>query len=73
MWSIDCGGTGGAPCRDSGQWSKGHPNSMDGEDGSQNTPIDAWDRSRQRHVNRCGKGTQTKVALGQRSGELCVS
>ena len=31
------------------------------------------DKIQQRHVNRCGRGMQTKVALGQRSGELCVS
>ena len=34
MWSTD-GGTCGAPCRDSGQRSKGHPRSMDGAEGSQ--------------------------------------
>ena len=34
-WSTDCGGTGGAPCWDSGEWSKGHPRSMDGTGGSQ--------------------------------------
>ena len=33
--STDCGGTGGAPCRDGGQWSKGHLRSMDRADGSQ--------------------------------------
>ena len=35
IWSIDYGGTGGAPCRDDGQWSKDHPCSMDGVEGSQ--------------------------------------
>ena len=29
MWSTDCSGTSGAPCRDGGQRSKGHPCSMD--------------------------------------------
>ena len=33
--STDCGGTGDAPCRDSGQRSKGHPRSTDGAEGSQ--------------------------------------
>ena len=33
--STDCGGIGGAPCQDGGQWSKGHLRSMDGAKGSQ--------------------------------------
>ena len=39
-----------------------------------NIPIHAWDRSRQRPARRCGRGTQTEVALGQRSEErVCVN
>ena len=36
-------------------------------------PIHAWDKLRQRLTSRCGRGTQTEVALGQRLGErVCV-
>ena len=35
MRSTNCGGTSGAPCRDGGQRSKGHPRSMDGAEGPQ--------------------------------------
>ena len=35
MWSTDYGGTSGAPCRDDGKRSKGHPHSMNGGEGSQ--------------------------------------
>ena len=35
MWSTDCGGMSGAPCRDGGQRSKGHPRSMNKAKGSQ--------------------------------------
>ena len=35
VWSTNCGGIGGAPCRYGGQWSKGHPRNMDGAGGSQ--------------------------------------
>ena len=35
VWSTDCGSISGAPCRDGGQRSKGHPCSMDGVEGSQ--------------------------------------
>ena len=38
-----------------------------------NIPIHAWDRLWQRPASRCGRGMQTEVALGQRSGEhVCV-
>ena len=47
MWSTDCGGTSGAPCRDGGQRSKGHPCSMDGAEGSQTHQyMSGIDRSR---------------------------
>ena len=73
MWSTDYGGTGGAPCRDDGQRSKGHPHSMDGVEGSQTYQYMCGDGSRQRLTSRCGRGMQTDVALGQRSGEcVCV-
>ena len=65
MWSTDSGGTSGAPCRDGGQRSKGHPRSMDGAEGSQTYQY--------MHGIDHGRGTQTEVALGQRSGErVCV-
>ena len=38
-----------------------------------NIPIHALDRSQQRLTSRCGRGTQTEVALRQRSRErVCV-
>ena len=38
-----------------------------------NIPIHVQDRSRQRLVSQCGRGTQTEVALKQRSRErVCV-
>ena len=38
-----------------------------------NIPIHVWDRWRQRLMSRCGRGTQTEVALRQRSREcVCV-
>ena len=66
MWSTDCGGTSGAPCRDGGQRSTGHPRSMDGVEGSQTYQYNM-------HMIDCSRGMQTEVALGQRSGErVCV-
>ena len=52
------------PCWDGGQRSKGHLRSMDRAEGSQTYQY-------MHGINR-GRGMQTKVALGQRSGEVCV-
>ena len=65
MWSTDCGGTSGAPCWNGGKRSKGHPHSMDGVEGSQTYHY--------MHGIDRGRGMQTKVSLGQTSGErVCV-
>ena len=56
MWSTDCGGTGGAACRDDGKRSIGHPCSMDGVEGSKTYKY--------MHGIDHGIGTQTEVDLG---------
>ena len=59
VWSTDCGSTSGAPCQDSGQWSKDHPRSMDGVEGSQTYQY--------MHGIYRGRGSQVDVVEARKS------
>ena len=58
-------------CTMSGQWTKVQRSSAQYGQSRRlsNIPIHAWGRSRQRLMSQCDRGTQTKVALRQRSRE----
>ena len=71
VWSTDCGGTGAAPCRDDGQWYKGHPHSMDGAEGSQTYQYMQWiDRGRGSRVDAVE--AHKPRWLSRRGQESCV-
>ena len=73
MWSTNYGGTSSAPM--SGWWIEVQRSSVQYGRSRRlsNIPIHAWGRSWQRLASRCGRGTQTEVALRQRSRErVCV-